>query len=397
MRKIIFVVIHPFFQRDYHRFGIEYFMERGYSVEIWRLLSKKTIDFLADMPLYQGDNFHEYDYNELKKQLGNHWDDIYVIFSMEPEYYEIINRGYKYMLFFGMAGVFLLNAPPTEFFERVKRAFYRGFFQSMIVLYNKYKNINNKNLYINAMRKNPPIQILTSTHKVARIYLTEEQLQGNVLYTHAVDYDRYIEENRKRNDDTVKYIVFCDCGLGAIDYDSVLNNYEQLEDKSRFSGQIELLLSRLEEKYNLPAIILGHPHTKYENETLYGRKIVLNRTAEFTKEAVAFVLNTSTAISFAALYDVPTLYVVNTEFKRLRFFYPNLYELIEYEAKNVFGCGFLDMDDEEKMARPWDYVKRMDIEKRKQYIRDYLIDNNTKDKCSYEYLEEALRPIVFEE
>lgn len=52
------------------------------------------------------------------------------------------------------------------------------------------------------------------------------------------------------------------------------------------------------------------------------------------------------------------------------------------------------MDDEEAMEHPWDYVKRMNIEKRKQYIRDYLIDNDTTDKCSYEYLEEAIRPLV---
>ena len=396
-KKIIFVYPHPFFQRDVHRFGAEYLMKKGYSVELWRLFSDDSISFLGGDSVYQGENYYEYDYHEFKWQVGNHLDDIYILIGANQVIYgEIINRGCIYFFWDGMGGVFSFSDACTQKFsqllyKKLKRAFQRGAFQSLLHLYDMIQTNHRIRKYKGIQRNNPPIQIVTSTRKVAQKYWSYEQLQGNVLYTHAMDYDRYIEENRKIDTDG-KYIVFCDTGIGTIDYDTVYYNYEQINDRYRFLEQTEELIVALEKKYNLPTIILGHPNAIYENGTFFGRQVVRNRSCEYTKKAAVFILNVSLAINFAVLYDVPTLQVVNTEFKHLTFMAPNLYEYIKCQALDILGCGFLDMDDADAMKHPWDYVKRMDPMKRERYIHDYLIDNNTTDKCSYEYLEEVIRP-----
>ena len=188
--------------------------------------------------------------------------------NVGAEAYYIINHGCKYVLFSGMGGVFQLAPKHHQakvgsiLWEKMSRLRRRGVVQSVIAIYNRFSQRKNEKRYINAIKRNPPIQILMSTHKAAQIYLSDELLKGTVLYTHAMDYDRYIEENRKRIDIARQYIVFCDTGLGAIDYDAVLNSYTRIKDKAHFLRQIESLLSRLEERYNLPTIVLGHPNTK---------------------------------------------------------------------------------------------------------------------------------------
>ncbi len=408
--KIIFVVNAPFYERDYSRFGIEYLMQKKYSVEIWSLIPKEMITFHATAKLYTRDNYYEYELLEFEKQLQDHIDDMFVIIqssniSCIQMYNRIISNECRYILINGLNGVFLLDyksrGEPVSFsaniIRKIRTIIRLGMVQSAKTIYEMIFRRICMQIFKNAQRKNPPMRIITSTHNAASKYLTDEELQGNVLYTHAMDYDRYIEENRKSDEDTEKYIVFCDNGLATIDYDSVLENYAQLDDKKRYSRQIEEVLSKMEEKYNLPVVVLGHPHTKYESDIIFGHKIIMDKTAEFARKAAFFILNTSTAINFAVLYDIPTLQVVNKECRKLKYFYPNLYEHTEYEAKNLLGCGFLDMDDEEAMKHPWDYVKRMDTMKREQYMHDYLIDNDTTDKCSYEYLEEVIRPYFSEE
>lgn len=51
-----------------------------------------------------------------------------------------------------------------------------------------------------------------------------------------------------------------------------------------------------------------------------------------TQKSGSFIINTSLAINFAVLYDVPTLQVVNTDFKRLTLYTPNLYDYIKVSS-----------------------------------------------------------------
>lgn len=397
MRKIIFIVYHPFFQRDFHRYGVEFFMGKGYPIEIWYIPHNQAVDFVGDYPLYKGDNYHKYDFQEYKKQVEIHLHDIFVLFDIEErESYEIINHGCKYVIMSGLCGVFQLSdvcqyRVPLRLYESLRRVFQQGFIQSASMIYEKILRKIYMKRVAYAIKKNPAIKILTSTKKVSKMYLKDEILKGNVLYTHALDFDRYIEEEEKKDNRENMYIVFCDSGYGSTGYDFVYCGINNVLDNKKFHTQIDNLLKKMEMKYNIPAVILGHPHSKYENGAFGGRKVIINNTCEYAKKSKMFILNTSTAINFAALYNRPILQVVNSDFKRIHTVYPNAYEHIRYESNIVYGCGFMDMDDKVAMQHPWDYVKPMEPVKRQKFIRDYIIDNDTKYKRTFEYLEENLR------
>lgn len=407
-RSIIFVNVGLFFQRDAIRFGCTYLMEKGYLVEIWDLLTERPMDFRATMPLYNGDNYYEYTYDEFRDNLNRHMQDIYVFIYASDDLFlrictEIINLGCRYILIPGIGGVYIRR---PDFLSRNLSFLKRNINLILTndrkkwksILLKKLQNLSKRNAarkiitqYFTALQNKPPLAVLTGTHKAYEQLLVPKQLQSNILYTHALDYDRFIEENRKRNNHPHKYVVFCDSGFGATHYDSVIAGEKPLIDKTKFFMQIESLLSKLEEHYNLPAVILGHPHVKYEEGMFAGRKIVFNRTCEFARNAEVFVLNMSASINFALLYDVPILQVANQDFKKITIIYPNLYEYILLETEKVICAGFLDLDNKSAMEHPWDYVKRASASKREEYIRTYIIDNDTTDKCTYEYLEDVIR------
>lgn len=134
--------LHPFRQIDSYRFGVDYFMKRGYPTEIWRIINEKSIDFIPGGAVYQGENYHEYDYQEFKRQVGNHLRDIYILIGAGQVIYgEIIKRGCIYIFFDGMGGVFSLADAytpkfPALLYKKLKRAFQRGIPRSLLLLYN---------------------------------------------------------------------------------------------------------------------------------------------------------------------------------------------------------------------------------------------------------------------
>ena len=73
---MIFVYLHPFRQIDFYRFGVYFFMKSGYPTEIWRIIDEKSIDLIPERAIYQGRNYHEYDFQGFRTQVDNHLNDI---------------------------------------------------------------------------------------------------------------------------------------------------------------------------------------------------------------------------------------------------------------------------------------------------------------------------------
>nr|MCR5268534.1 hypothetical protein [Lachnospiraceae bacterium] len=104
------------------------------------------------------------------------------------------------------------------------------------------------------------------------------------------------------------------------------------------------------------------------------------------------IMSTSTAVSFAILYDKPVLKVCNQSMRQMPGGYGlNLYGYITLETTAYLGCDILDMDDAQKMTHPWDFALRLDAVKREKYMRDCIIDNDTSGHTIMECVEERIR------
>ena len=207
-----------------------------------------------------------------------------------------------------------------------------------------------------------------------------------------MDYDRYIES---RNVKSSKCLLYCDSGFFDLDQDYILNPriMATVVHRSECLSQLEILFNKLEDYYKLPIVVAGHPHTRYESDTFCGRQIVFNRIGELAANSELFIGTTSTAISFAAIYNLHVLQIANSFFREVKISkYDDFsaYDYIRFQTDEL-GTGFLDLDDTEAMNHPWDYVKLMDEDKRKRYIKKYVIDSDRSERITVEYIEEFIR------
>jgi len=378
-------------------------MSLGYDVEIWRVLTKKSVTFKIDELMYQGDNYLELQYEEYVRKINKAKDGLFVFTeSKTKECIAVAKAGRKYIIIGGLGGTYLQeNVSTSDKLKRLKRNFFSegllsGLKKSLSYIFYRYDYQKRISIYRKALKLNPPAYIFTSTHLVAKRYFINEELSGNVVYIHASDYDRYIETERKAIGEGKKHIVYCDAGLVGKTYDAVCEGveFETARHKEEYFVQLQDLFEKLEKHYGLPVVIAAHPKTKYEPGDYCGRKVIYNRTCELTRDAAVFIVNSSTAINFAAIYNVPMLQIANRWFKKVYNAFPSLYDYIKEEADVRCGCGFLDLDNKEDMEHPWDFVKKFDAKKRENFLISTIIDSDKMEKTVIEYVEEHIRNIL---
>lgn len=398
---IVYVVVHPYSKRDHIRFGAYYMMEKGYDVEIWRIIADKTIKMTLSAGIYTEANYHEYPVDEYItriREAGN--DTLYIFQGKTDVLLRALRYKCRYILMDGF-GAIPEPTPPavnkcvchnffeTDFTTVFRKAVSGVYFRNLFIRISQYSKAKK---WRRLLSDNPPVAVATSTRFAADLYLSPVESARYIIYTHAMDFDRFIEANkeeRKRG----RHIVYIDTGFFINAYDAVLT-----KDKTRpyefayeFFEQIDRLFTTLENHFNLPVVIAGHPHLNYENVKYGNREIIFNRTCELVRDAVAAVLTTSTAMNFIALYDVPVVKIANSRLKKCNFVgWESAYDFIKKEAEDTCGCGFLDLNDDYAMKHPWDFVKAMDPIKREDYIKKYIIDNDTTDRSVIEYIEEYI-------
>ena len=106
MGKIIYIIEHPYGKRDHHRYGSEYLMQKGYCVEIWRVVNSKSVAFGRKDDLYDGKNLYEYTYAEFKNRIKMDMDALYIMLGNENPYYVLLSKqSCRCILMMGMGAV----------------------------------------------------------------------------------------------------------------------------------------------------------------------------------------------------------------------------------------------------------------------------------------------------
>ena len=398
--KIIFVVIHPYALRDHRRFGVQYLLEQGYDVEVWRIITGRSIQMEWSAGMYTGRGYREYSKNAYKKAVkNNRRGSIFVFMSKSTPLYYAAMKGCTYVIMDALGPVpvpqpdsaYLVTKPQkTGFAARIRKTFSTGIRREIgRRIYNRIRPV----VWRHVLKSAPPLVIVTSTEYAAKRYLSPLEREMNLLFTHSLDYDRYVETERSTGPREQKHIVYCDGQLFTRGYD--FRRFDMTTDAVAHADEYHLqlirLFEKLEEHYNLPVVIAGSPHAEYENGKFCGRDVIFDKTCALTKDAAAFIITASTAMNFAVIYDTPVMKIANRFLKTSPLgHYSSTYMLIKDETEQIFGCGFLDLDDEEEMEHPWDYIKKIPKERRDDLMRDYVIDNDTTDSTIIECLEKYL-------
>ena len=191
-RKIIFVTEHPYAVRDHHRFGADYLQSKGYIVEIWRVLNERSVRGFRATESYVGTEYHEYNIEEFRRRLKDNVEAVYILFESIEVSIEIIKRGCFYMVFLGLGGVYISEKRPDKKYvtccSRLRRKWKTllrlGISGAVEFIYGRVRNHVLCAKLKNAVNKNPPKLILTSTVDVAKFCVERHLLKREQRMRH---------------------------------------------------------------------------------------------------------------------------------------------------------------------------------------------------------------------
>lgn len=392
MRKIIYLTRDPYWIRDHHRYGGEYLMEKGYTVEIWHMLTERSIDFGDEKRMYRGDNLFHYTWKEFIKQADENRNAIYLLQTYD-RFYVYLKKHHCEVIVMSGLGAMIPRAQPKKVDHSLMGGFRRwknrGILKSIRLKSRFRREQKEKRFYDTYVPDNPPDLMVTTSHYTRKTYFYRNEPEDRVFYVHSQDYDRYVEANRSTDRRTDGYILYIDSTYTGNAYDTAMTGISPGPEKhaAEYQSQLETVFEKMEEHYRMPVIISGHPHTVYPEGAYSGREITFYKTCEQVRDAAYIIMQMSTAVSFPLLYDKPILMVANDYFRAQDDSRADLYEWMEYTAKYL-GIGFINMSDSSQMESPWEKCHPADREGRQDYIKKYLIDSDRAEKTIIEYLEE---------
>lgn len=385
MKKIIFIYERFFTIRDYHRFGMEYLVDKGYDVEMWRvdIECRPSVRMTPSIGLYQEKNVYDVSHKEFGKYVQRNQNALFILFEYQSLVYMWTMARYhcEYFLIVG-TGKILSNGNNTL---RVKDITKTSTKIDQIFKAKYHEQIRRMAEWIFAHHLPQYIFLGVDIDDkcLARVPNNKK------IYVHSLDYDRYLEVKHEENEKG-EWIVYIDSGFGNLDMNQLVIDFNNpwYGKGDALWSKIENIFDKLEQHYHIPVVIAGHPHTKYEGEYLCNRKIIFNRTPELIAKSKFVIMQWSTSISLVLLLKKDILVLVDQDFRKV-----TNWESYYKASYQYFGITPCNMDVQEMAEAPWKYVHKIDSITAQNYISTYVKMPETPNKLFVEVVEEKIRQI----
>jgi hypothetical protein len=316
MRKIIYLIEQPLDERNFDRFGIQTWLDRGWSVEVWDLtpLSHPNVwrAFIESQRKLK--HFEGYFPIDTKRSLSARYA------ALGPTEYFIDLTGDNYRSF--MVKRFLVrrgavrvicapgSIPAPQSRERnrlvaaIRKAVTRGPMRSI------------KALCAMIARK-LALPLIKPGLAIASGEISSRSVTGSceILRAHSFDYDIYLELAKVSSPPEQEYAVFIDQDL-CFHSDFIYEKLPFVVTPEKYFPAICNALNRISRSLQVGIQIAAHPRSSYERRGLDcypGFPIVRGRTAELIARSALVICHDSTAIHFAVLFGKPMIFVTTDE------------------------------------------------------------------------------------
>ena len=376
--SIIFIIESPFNLRDYHRFGIELLLQRGFNVEIWDLTPHLYPDFYKKYTPRDPINFINHIIIREKPEVENllHGltaeDTVIAAITINSEslyigeYLSLKNVNYGTMALGTVP--FLVTKKST--INKIKDAI-RSPIQYLLKAYH----------LLTKERLNLPlinfIIIGGSIQKQAVIKREDFGEKTDIIDAHGPDYDMFLKEEQTSENRIIgrDYLVFIDeCGPYHPDIlrrgsDNDVNIHTYYTDINNF-------LDLIEDSLGIKVIIAAHPRAPYDKigNCYGGREIIFGNTIRLVKYANIVLMHSSTAVNFAVLYSKPLILLSNSDYSKHNLNCIDLLgKTLSRNVLNISKCKHI----------PTDYLS-IDKVAYKIFIDKYLKSNGSPQKNIWE-------------
>ena len=316
IKRVIFFVESPFYQRDYDRFGIEILLKNGFEVEVWNfapfLNPQVRIEIEIPDPINWEKHYSYINMGEAKSAILKLEDSCIVVCLVNyhiksfPIYKALSKNNIQYCVVMAHA-LPLLNAKKKlrDYFKSINRT-------SPVKIANllftcvpyKYLGIKPTNIILAG-----------GTESIKYKYPIDKNTE--ILWLHTFDYDSYTE----RRDSPVQ----CDNNMGVFldEYLPFHPDFVQLglsvpSTPEEYYPGICKFFDYIEQAYGVHIVIAAHPKSNYETYPYYfgGRPIIKGKTAELVRKSGFTIAHMSTSINFAILFHKPVIFITSNRLKQ---------------------------------------------------------------------------------
>jgi hypothetical protein len=242
-----------------------------------------------------------------------------------------------------------------------------------------------------------PARVFSGHSPALEAYMARMQLPTDrVVWINSFDYDEYVRFLRERAGEPVRperIAVFVDEAASSHPDFAFLGTEWMAPTDAVYSASMRRLFDLVEERTGLRVVVAAHPRSDYASRPgFFGdREVVCGRTIELIAESSLVIAHGSTALSYAALLEKPTLLTVTAEMQRT----PYAPQVIRI-ARGL-GLEVVDVDDRRDLeAVSWDY-ERWPREGFAEYVRRYVRSPEAPvDLTTWEIVERGMRELSAE-
>jgi len=324
--KIVFIPNLPYTYRDHQRFGVEYFYNKGYDVEVLDIhkfflpgyAQKVAIDY------FKFDKYYEMDReNEFLEKISNLTKDDFIFFYLGGNAKLLLSKmrnttDARFITYVG--GSIPITSHPCSIIKKIK-----------MKLYNIKKRLEKQLFYTDYY-----ISGCKYDEDMLSEYISDNT---KIIRSNSRDYNLSLETISFKYH--TKYCVFLDTDvIDASDY--VLDGNKAHKDIDGYFNKLFKFFNWIKDKFHIDVIIAAHPKTRLflNKEELDGIKIVHGKSAQLVK-GCEFVINEgTTAISYAILFDKPSVFFTMKEIS----FFEHTCSFTKVLDKEIINIDNLDKD-----------------------------------------------------
>lgn len=375
IRKILFLVISPFNQRDFKRFGIELLEKNGFEVEVWDLTNfyfPQIIKTRASTNLINWSGLKVFENkNYVLNNLKNLRSDVLIIsiLPFNPKFYsiykEISSSDARY-------ASLCSNTYPTLKHDKNGRIG-KLLFNLKKLQENPFQKLINYyylKLPSSWLRLKPACLILAGGTESLR-YQPLVDPSTEILWIHALDYDLYLEEKNKSFSEK-STAVFLDEYL-PFHPDFFRRGVSPPIKPEKYYPLLNSFFMLIEQQLKLEVIIAAHPRSRYDSNSDFfeGRRWIKGQTIKLIKESKLVLAHTSTSLNFANLYHKPVIFLNCSELNK------TYKGPLIWEVAGLFGKKPLYLDKKNNID--WNSEFRISKSHYENYRRAYIKTDQSEE------------------
>ena len=311
------MVLHYFIEsvftvRDYHRFGVEYFINKRLKVIVWDFTKFLRPQLVAN---HKAPDIYHYR-NTISIKNQSEFDTKWVIIRKNDCVINLLSITAESQIIFKR-----LNSSHIIYY--VLRLGVLPMFRETIFNRIKYKLKLSVKFTHRKLKQGIIPNHFKPTYAVTGGEIAESRVKFikgiKIIKAHSFDYELYLKSISSKDESPPKgsYALFIDEFL-PYHPDYIVRNKTPDVSAENYYPDLISFFKALEYDMETKLIIAAHPRSNYSQiHSPYGNfETIQGNTCELVKHSKLVITHASTAISFAVLYNKPLLFLTSSKYSR---------------------------------------------------------------------------------